>query len=285
MRATVFTVFNVVLAAFGVLTLRFGSWQDALFLGVIVANSAIGIAQEVRAKRALGRLSLLVAPHAMVLRGGHRRRVAVQEVLVGDLLALAPGDQVIADGTLALANGLRLDVDVLAQQLNAIESLASVDTLCIDKTGTLTAAALRVVEVLPAAGVSEQQLRCTLGSAAMRQVRRRATRRSRRSRMRYRLRASSPSRRSHSPARVAGARTSSLAAPSTSGRASGCPLASSPRRCAAGNSKDGACCSSPKARSPCHPSRRSSRRRVSGRWGRSRSLRRCARMRVRRSSS
>jgi cation-transporting P-type ATPase E len=43
---------------------------------------------------------------------------------------------------------------VLAQQLNAIESLASVDTICVDKTGTLTEAKLRVVEIVPAAGVS-----------------------------------------------------------------------------------------------------------------------------------
>ena len=55
---------------------------------------------------------------------------------------------------------------VLAQQLNAIESLASVDTLCIDKTGTLTDAALRVVELLPAPGVTEDQLRVMLGELA-----------------------------------------------------------------------------------------------------------------------
>ena len=40
----------------------------------------------------------------------------------------------------------------LVQQLNAIESLASVDTICVDKTGTLTEASLRVVELLPVAG-------------------------------------------------------------------------------------------------------------------------------------
>jgi magnesium-transporting ATPase (P-type) len=41
---------------------------------------------------------------------------------------------------------------VLAQQLNAIESLASVDTICVDKTGTLTEASLRVVELQSAPG-------------------------------------------------------------------------------------------------------------------------------------
>ncbi|MEX1358317.1 MAG: cation-transporting P-type ATPase, partial [Gaiellaceae bacterium] len=51
-RANVFTVFNAILLVMGVLTLAFAQWQDALFLGIIVANSSIGIAQELRAKRA-----------------------------------------------------------------------------------------------------------------------------------------------------------------------------------------------------------------------------------------
>src|SRR5262249_50382004 len=84
-RANVFTVFNVTLAAFGALTLVYGAWQDALFLGVLVANSAIGTTQEVRAKRALDRLAALVAPTATVVRDGAARSVAVDEVVVGDL--------------------------------------------------------------------------------------------------------------------------------------------------------------------------------------------------------
>jgi P-type E1-E2 ATPase len=55
---------------------------------------------------------------------------------------------------------------VLSQQLNAIESLASVDTLCVDKTGTLTASALRVVEVLPALPTNEEAVRQVLGVLA-----------------------------------------------------------------------------------------------------------------------
>ena len=77
-RANVLTVFNLILAAFGALTLVFGDWRDALFLGVILANSGIGITQEMRAKRALDRISLLVAPRARVrredVRGARDRR-------------------------------------------------------------------------------------------------------------------------------------------------------------------------------------------------------------------
>ena len=78
-RANVLTVFNLILAAFGALTLIFGDARDALFLGIIVANSGIGITQEVRAKRALDRLSLLVAPRATVSRDGTARTVPVGE--------------------------------------------------------------------------------------------------------------------------------------------------------------------------------------------------------------
>ncbi len=55
---------------------------------------------------------------------------------------------------------------VLAQQLNAIESLASVDVVCTDKTGTLTEPTLRVVALVPAAGTDEAHVARELASYA-----------------------------------------------------------------------------------------------------------------------
>lgn len=282
-----FTVFNLILAVFGAATIAFGNPKDALFLGILVANTTIGTFQEVRAKRALDRLAALVAPAATVVRDGEPREVPVGDVVVGDLVRIESGDQVVADGTIVSAEGLALDESnltgesepvvrgagdpvlsgsfavegtadfeasavgadsraarlaetartfrhprsplekamdrlliilvgvmvplglalgislairdvsqadavetltaaivnivpeglillvsltaavsaakmarrgVLAQQLNAIESLASVSVMCTDKTGTLTEATLRVVSQLPANGVEEAQL-------------------------------------------------------------------------------------------------------------------------------
>ena len=65
-RANTLTIPNGILLAFGVLTLSFGLWQDALFLGILVSNIAIGSFQEIRSKRALDRLAALVAPEAVV---------------------------------------------------------------------------------------------------------------------------------------------------------------------------------------------------------------------------
>jgi cation-transporting P-type ATPase E len=120
-RANVLTVFNLILAVFGAVTLAFGDWRDALFLGVIVANTTIGIAQETRAKRALDRLALLVAPRALAVRDGQQREIAVDEVVVGDLLRVGPGDQIVADGEIVEAHELRLDESILTGETEAIE--------------------------------------------------------------------------------------------------------------------------------------------------------------------
>jgi cation-transporting P-type ATPase E len=293
--ANTFTVFNLILAGFGLATIVFGNPKDALFLGILVANVAIGTFQEVRAKRALDKLAALVVAKATVVRDGEPRQIAVEEVVVGDLVRIGSGDQLPADGKLSRSEGLALDESdltgesepvvrkvgdevfsgtfaiegegdfeatavgadshaaqltatakrfrhprsplekamdrllvvmvsfmaplgiglgislavrnisqseavetltagivnivpeglillvsltaavtaakmarhgILAQQLNAIESLASVSVMCTDKTGTLTEASLRVVELIPAEGVAESDLADTFGTYA-----------------------------------------------------------------------------------------------------------------------
>jgi cation-transporting ATPase E len=123
-RANVFTVFNLILAVAGAATLAFGEWQDALFLGVLVANAGIGTVQEVRAKRALDRLNALVAPRATVVRDAEPRILAVGELVVGDLVQVGPGDQIVADGILAQAETLRVDESILTGESDAVARAA-----------------------------------------------------------------------------------------------------------------------------------------------------------------
>jgi P-type E1-E2 ATPase len=115
-----FTVFNLILGTLVVLVLALGDPRDALFGGVIVANTAIGIVQEVRAKRVLDRLSLLAAPRARAWRDGAVAELPVEEVVVGDALHLEPGDQVVADGRVLAARALSIDESILTGESDQV---------------------------------------------------------------------------------------------------------------------------------------------------------------------
>ena len=107
-RGHVLTPVNLVIAVLAALVLAAGSPKDALFGGVIVANSVIGIVQELRAKRVLDRLSLLNAPHADVVRDGEVRRVQVHELVLDDVVELRAGAQVVADAVVVAHDRLAL---------------------------------------------------------------------------------------------------------------------------------------------------------------------------------
>src|SRR5579872_4054979 len=89
-RANVLTRFNAILGSLLVIVAFVGPLQDALFGVVLVVNTAIGIAQEVRAKRTLDRLAILTSPRARVLRDGVASELFVEQVVVDDVIELQP---------------------------------------------------------------------------------------------------------------------------------------------------------------------------------------------------
>ncbi|MCB0958061.1 MAG: HAD-IC family P-type ATPase [Acidimicrobiales bacterium] len=119
-RANVLTRFNAILGAIAVAVLATGRWGDALFVGVLVINSFIGIVQEVRAKRTLDRLAVLHAPTAGVVRDGEEREVALGQIVLDDLVLLRTGDQVPADGDVVAAEGLEVNESALTGESDAI---------------------------------------------------------------------------------------------------------------------------------------------------------------------
>ncbi|MGA0068672.1 MAG: HAD-IC family P-type ATPase [Miltoncostaeaceae bacterium] len=145
-RANVFTVFNLILAAFAVITLAFGDWRDVFFLAILVVNITIGVAQEIRAKRAVERLAALVAPTARVVRDGRERGLPVDDVVPGDLLLIGAGDQVVADGTLRTADALALDEAVLTGESRPVTHEAGeqvrAGAFCAEGSGSYVAEAV-----------------------------------------------------------------------------------------------------------------------------------------------
>jgi cation-transporting P-type ATPase E len=112
-RGNVFTWFNLILGVLFVAVVAFGSWKDSLFGAIIVINAAIGIVQELRAKIALDRLAVLTAPSARVVRDGLHTDVPVASVVLGDLVLVSSGDQVVADGEVTDSNSLEIDESLL----------------------------------------------------------------------------------------------------------------------------------------------------------------------------
>ncbi|MCL5257499.1 MAG: HAD-IC family P-type ATPase [Chloroflexi bacterium] len=111
--SNVFTRLNIILGALLIIILAVGSYRDALFGFALLGNILIGSVQEVRAKRTLDRLSVLTAPKAQVVRAGKRFEIPAGEVVLGDVLELAAGDQVIADGIALTSEGLEADESLL----------------------------------------------------------------------------------------------------------------------------------------------------------------------------
>lgn len=97
LRDNIVTPFNLLNLILAVLVLLTGSWKNCLFMGVIVCNILIGTVQEIRAKRIIDRLSLIAAPKAHVLRGGHTVEIPLSELVLDDLMVLSAGSQVCAD--------------------------------------------------------------------------------------------------------------------------------------------------------------------------------------------
>lgn len=93
----VFTYFNLIFTVIAVLLCLVGSFRDLTFLPVIIANTLIGIIQEVRAKKVLDDLTMLNAPRATVVRDGKKSVVDAEDLVIDDIVIFKAGAQVCAD--------------------------------------------------------------------------------------------------------------------------------------------------------------------------------------------
>lgn len=127
--SNVFTRFNAILGTLAVLVLVNGSWKDATFGLLMVANALIGIVQEVRAKKKLDGLAVLNAPLARVRRDGALAEIAVGGVVVDDLVELRAGDQVPTDGSVVTSVGLEIDESLLTGESDPVSKQPDAEVL------------------------------------------------------------------------------------------------------------------------------------------------------------
>jgi cation-transporting ATPase E len=125
----VLTLFNVLVVAAAVALFLLADTKDltddnfkaaVAVSGFAVINTLLGLAQEVRAKRLLDRLTLLAEARVRVVRDGQAVELPAGDVVQGDTLLLAAGDPVVADGAVLEARFLEIDEALLTGESDPV---------------------------------------------------------------------------------------------------------------------------------------------------------------------
>lgn len=119
-RANLFNIFtwlNIILALVCILA---GSPKNAIFAGVIIVNSIIGIVQELSARKTLEKLSVLSMAHTKVLRSGNIKDISVEELVLNDIVYLDSGHQVLADCEVVECDELEVDESMLTGESDPV---------------------------------------------------------------------------------------------------------------------------------------------------------------------
>lgn len=119
LRANIFTRVNAILGVLCAIVLSTGSVINAAFGLLIIANSAVGVIQELRAKKTLDKLRIVGESEPTVIRDGEEKTIPQHEVVLGDIIKLRSGDEVVVDGTV-VAGSLRVDESQLTGEADAV---------------------------------------------------------------------------------------------------------------------------------------------------------------------
>ncbi|MEW8955141.1 HAD-IC family P-type ATPase [Clostridium sp.] len=119
-RVNLFTRFNAINFVLAILVIIAGSPKNALFAGVIITNTIVGVVQEIRAKRTLEKLSVLNMAETKVLREGKEKSINVEEVVLDDIIVLTPGSEVVVDGEVLPGSSFEVDESMLTGEADPV---------------------------------------------------------------------------------------------------------------------------------------------------------------------
>ena len=118
-RNNVFTYFNLVFCILAVCLMLVGSFNDLMFMIVVVVNTVIGIVQEIRSKRTLDKLSVISNPRTKVVRDGEEKSVENKYLVLDDVIILGAGNQICADATV-LCGEVKVNESLITGESNEI---------------------------------------------------------------------------------------------------------------------------------------------------------------------
>lgn len=98
--SNLFTYFNLIFFLIAILLIFVGAFRDMTFLPIIVANTCIGIFQELHAKKVLDELTILNAPKCKVVRDGKTEELPAEDLVLDDMVLFSAGNQIPADAVI-----------------------------------------------------------------------------------------------------------------------------------------------------------------------------------------
>src|SRR5689334_18829970 len=169
-RANVFTRINAILGVLLIIVLSTGSVINGAFGLLIVANSAIGIIQELRAKQTLDKLAIVGQAKPLVRRQSGTQPLLPSDVVLDDIIELGPGDQIVVDGDIVEENNLEVDESLLTGEADSVAKDAG-DTVMSGSFVVAGSGAYRATKVgreAYAAKLSEEASKFTLVNSELR---------------------------------------------------------------------------------------------------------------------
>ena len=118
--SNILTFFNLLGFIIFLLMLLCGSVTNMMFIVIIVANTAIGIFQEIRSKRAVEKLSIVSEPTVEVVRDGEKKTISTQDIVLDDILLLSAGKQICCDSVLILGE-VEVNESMLTGESDAVK--------------------------------------------------------------------------------------------------------------------------------------------------------------------
>ena len=120
LRRNLFTFINGAYFFLSLVLISLGRASDVLVLAIVVLlNVLINLIQEIRAKQKLDRIALITRPKASVIRDGQEREIDPSEIVVGDVMVVRPGDQIVVDGTI-VSGEMNVDESLLTGESDQI---------------------------------------------------------------------------------------------------------------------------------------------------------------------
>ncbi|MDT5218972.1 MAG: cation-transporting P-type ATPase [Mycobacterium sp.] len=169
-RANVFTRINAILGVLFAIVLLTGSLINGLFGILIVANSVIGMVQEIRAKQTLDKLAIVGQAKPLIRRASGTQTLPPEQVVRDDVIELGPGDQIVVDGQVVEEQSLEVDESLLTGEADPIAKDVG-DTVMSGSFVVSGSGAYRATQVggeAYAAKLSEEASRFTLVKSELR---------------------------------------------------------------------------------------------------------------------